>query len=136
MEPVRSRKTGIFAIATWTLIVGFSACTGGGPAVHFIVPVDEITAPDTVAQGDTLTVRFSGTIGPDLCSRLERVERHRAPGLLELTFHGERPDGGNCLQMPAALDYVEKVAPPLEDSLTIRVLQPDGGRLEKVVRAK
>jgi hypothetical protein len=38
--------------------------------------------------------------------------------------------------MPAVLDHVEHVAPPLEDPFRIRVLQPDGTVLQKVVRVR
>ena len=101
----------------------------------FVIRVDSISAPDAVAPADTLTARFFGGIGPDLCSRLVRVEKRSEPGVLEVRFHGERDeDGGDCLQLARFLDHEEEILPPLEDPFTIRVLQPDGAPLERVVR--
>lgn len=104
---------------------------------RFLIAVDSITVPDTIAPNTTLTAHFSGRIGPNRCYRLDHVDRGRGAGIIELRFHGERKeDADNCLQMPAVLDHVEDVAPPLEDPFTIRVLQPDGTALEKVVRVR
>jgi hypothetical protein len=89
-----------------------------------------------IAPNDTLTARFYGRIGPNGCFRLSRVERGRGPGLLELRFHGERKENGDCLQMPAVLDHIERVPPPVEDPFGIRVLQPDGSALQKIVRVR
>jgi len=105
---------------------------------HFVIRVDSISAPETIAAAETLRVRFRGRIGPDLCSRLERVEKGHGPGILEVRFHGERtrPSGTDCLDMLALLEHEEQVPPPLDDPFTIRVLQPDGSRLEKIVRVQ
>lgn len=101
---------------------------------EFTIFVNSISAPDAIAPADTLVVRFQGYIGPDQCSRLDRVDRERSPGALDIAFRGERDDGGLCLQMPAPLDHVEKVLPPMQDPFTIRVRQPDGTHLVKTVR--
>jgi hypothetical protein len=100
----------------------------------FVIRVDSISAPAAIAPADTLTVRFFGGIGPDLCSRLVRVEKRSEPGVLEVRFHGERDEGGgDCLQMVSLLDHEEKILPPLVDPFIIRVLQPEGAPLERVV---
>lgn len=102
----------------------------------FVIRVDSISAPAAIAPADTLTARFFGPIGPDLCSRLVRVEKRSEPGVLELRFHGERDEDGDCPQMPRFLDHEEEILPPLEDPFTIRILQPDGPALERVVRVQ
>lgn len=114
------------------------ATTGCDPfeAEEFVVQVDSITGPASVSSTETLTVRFWGRLGPDLCSRLDRVDRDRTPDALELRFHGERSMDGGCPQMPAILDHQEEIAPPFGDPFTVRVSQPDGALLEKVVRVR
>lgn len=99
---------------------------------RFVVRVDSIAIPAITTPTDTLIVHFRGGLGSDGCSRLDRVERRRVAGRLELTFHGARKNG-NCIQMPAMMDHVEKIVPPLENPFTIRVTQPSGKPVEKVV---
>ena len=114
-----------------------AACNPFGIGTErFIIAVDSLSAPESVATGDTLVARFWGRIGPDLCSRLDRVDRGRGPHLVTLRFHGVRREEGDCAQMLALLDHEETVAPPLYDPFTIRVLQPDGTSLEKEVRVR
>jgi len=104
---------------------------------QFVARVDSISAPDTIAATSTLRFQVWGTLGPDLCSRLESVEKRRFAGGIELRFRGARTSGGNCAQMPAALRYEETITPPIVDPFTIRVLQPDGASpLERQVRSR
>jgi hypothetical protein len=133
---------GVFypAIAAVVLLVlGLSAgCTNAFEmdGNRFVINVDSISVPDTIGPNDTLTARFHGRIGPNQCFQLSRVERGRGVGLLELRFHGERKENGDCLQMPVLLDHIEEVPPPVEDPFRLRVLQPDGSALEKIVRVR
>lgn len=133
---IRSRAA-MLAVIAGAAIAGSAACNPFGPGTdRFVVHVDSITMPGAVGVSEVLRARVFGVLGPDLCSRLDRVERGSAPGVLELRFHGEREGGRNCLQQPALLDHVEEVQPPLQDPFTLRVLQPDGSRLERVVRVR
>lgn len=125
------------ALTVAVLSASVGACGLLAPdTTEFVIRVDSIESPDSIAAGNALTARFSGPIGPDLCSSLDRVEKHLTANTLELRFHGARKDGGHCPAQPAALDHVETIAPPVEDPFTIRVLQPDGVPLEKVVRVR
>jgi hypothetical protein len=110
-----------------------SGCDILGGDERFVVRVDSISAPAAVDAGTALEVRFHGWVGPNGCSSLSRVEKRAAPQLLEIRFHGVRR-GGNCTQMPVPLEHAERAEPPLSDPFTIRVLQPDGATLERVVR--
>lgn len=104
---------------------------------RFVISVDSISAPEAIGPTDTLIARFRGPLGPDWCSGLERVEKSRLSGLLQIRFHGKRRTGSfDCAQEPVMLDYVERIPPPLEDPFTIRVLQRDGAALEKVLRTR
>lgn len=143
MASRRMPRIGAFRVGTaaavFLLLAVSAGCINpfGRGTEHFLITVNSIAAPDTIAPGDTLTARFSGAIGPDGCSGLDRVERSRSAGLIELRFHGVRSEGGgDCLQHPVALDHVEEILPPVEDPFMIRVRQPDGSVLEKVVRVR
>jgi hypothetical protein len=103
---------------------------------RFIVRVDSISAPDAIGVSETLSVVFRGSVGADGCSRIARVERRRTPNSLDVAFHGERTRSGECTQMPVSLDHEEQIAPPLEDPFTVRVLQPSGPALEKLVQVR
>ena len=108
--------------ASLVLALGVSTACGNAFDVDtegFVIAVDSISVPDTIAAGDVLTAHFYGMVGPNQCYRLGRVERGRGPGLLEVRFHGERTGTGDCLQMPAVLDHTEEVSPPMEDSFRV-----------------
>lgn len=98
--------------------------------------VDSISAPVSVAAGQSFVIGFSGKVGSDQCSRLARIDRNRSGGALEITFHGERMEGVDCAQMPVLLEHQEAIAPPVQDPFRITVLQPDGNLLERVVRVE
>jgi hypothetical protein len=125
---------------TWPLsllVLAGNLTTGcdilGSGDESFVVRVDSISAPAAVDAGTVLDVQFHGYVGPNGCSSLSRVEKRAAPQLLEIRFHGVRRSG-NCTQMPVSLEHAERTEPPLSDPFTIRVLQPDGATLERVVR--
>lgn len=127
-------------LAVFLLLAASSACSNvlGTKTERFIIAVNDISVPDTIAPGETLNARFAGNIGPDGCSRLDRVERNRSAGLLELRFHGIRKLDVNtdCTLMQVKLEHVEHLLPPIEDPFMIRVIQPDGSALERVVRVR
>jgi hypothetical protein len=103
---------------------------------EFRVHVDSIRAPASIAPAETLSITFFGFIGSNLCSRLARIDKGVGPSVLAITFYGERSDSQDCQQMPALLEHTEHLPPPLEDPFIIRVQQPTGPPLEKVVRVQ
>jgi hypothetical protein len=124
-------------IGTILLTGTVAACNPFGVETdRFIIAVDSMLAPESVAGEDTLVARFWGRIGPDLCSRLDRVDLGRGSHFITLRFHGVRREEGDCPHMPALLDHRETIPPPLEDPFTIQVLQPDGTSLEREVRVR
>jgi hypothetical protein len=138
MEPlgrVYARPNSRRFAASWLMIAVASAGCNvlGSDTTEFTVRVDSITIPSVVSPDETLSVGFWGNLGPDLCSRLARIESGRGPGVLEIKFRGERVEDRQCSQMPAKLEHEERLTPPFEDPFTIRVLQPVGSPLEKVV---
>ena len=100
---------------------------------HFVIRVSSIDAPSVIGPADTLKVRFIRHIGPDGCSSLYWVERHRQPASLEMKFHGAHDTDGDCTQMPTDINYREDIVPPVPIPFTIIVHQPDGSVLGRVV---
>ena len=141
MKPRDSRGTlesVLWAFLSMPVVVLLAATGCGNPfggTEEFVVQIDSITGPASVSSTETLTVRFWGFLGPNLCSVLDHVDRNRTPNALELTFHGEHR-GGTCFHQPAILEHQEEIAPPFGDPFTVRVSQPDGAVLEKVVRVR
>lgn len=87
----RARRGGTAAVVF--LLLATPACgIIENDTVEFVVRVDSITVAGEVLLTQPLTVRFWGRVGPDLCSRVVRVERHRGEGVLEMRFIGERDD--------------------------------------------
>lgn len=112
-----------------------TACSSRGIRVEeFAVRVDSLAVPVSVAAQDTLSIRLIGFLGSDQCSRLARVQRERRAGWIELRVIGERESGVDCSALPAPLNHVELVLPPIEGPFTVRVIQPDGTSLVRVVQ--
>jgi hypothetical protein len=132
-DPGLNRRGVWLALAP--IIVILSACDVFGPRTEsFIIRVDSIDAPATVAQGQAFDVVFSGGIGSDGCSTLARVDRTMTVDTLRVRFHGERRRGGNCPQMPTRLEHTEPVTPPVNDPFVVIAIQPTGPPLITTVR--
>jgi hypothetical protein len=130
------RRCRILGLAILFSTVSLLNCELIGPSVdHFVIRVADISAPSIISASDTLQIRFAGGIGPDGCWGLDRVDRQLTKARLELTFRGKHEDriGFDCPQMPTALDYLEKIVPPLETPFSITVHQPDGSLLRRQV---
>lgn len=127
--------------ARWALVVlpssllALTGCYVFGPGVdRFVIHVESISAPDSIGGDDVLVVRFQGMIGPTLCYQFERVDSEVSASRLVIQFRGTEQKGRPCFLDPAHLDHEVQLPPPLEDPFTIRVLQPSGPALEKIVR--
>lgn len=102
---------------------------------RFIVRVDSIVAPATMAANDTLIVWFFGYVGSDGCSYVERIDKYLTLGELRVTFRGKydgRP-GVACTMAPVSLHHPEVVLPPRSSPFRIIVLQPDGTLLQRSI---
>ena len=103
----------------------------------FIVRVDSIVAPATIASNDTLIVWFFGYVGNDGCSYVEHVDKYLTVTELRVTFRGKydgRP-GVACTMAPVSLHHPEVVLPPRSSPFKIIVLQPDGTLLQGAIVA-
>src|SRR5439155_18720411 len=128
----RARARVLTATSGFLAGLALAGCGVFGPSADsFLIRVDSIGVPSTLAVSDTLTARFYGRIGPDGCSRLARVDKQVTSAGLDIAFNGEHrvPNGTECTALPVALNHEEVVAPPLGTPFVITVRQPDGSVL-------
>lgn len=135
MDPTKVLRT---TVALFTL--GAIAFAGSGfgcsmgaqpdedsPEFHVAV-VDSIDVPDRIAPSDTLSIRLFGTVGPNGCYSLDRIEEDRSEGQLTVTpvVRYERADDVACTMALVPLDATYEAAPPFEEgALQIVVPQSD-----------
>jgi hypothetical protein len=136
MKTIAARARAL--IGTSGLLAGLTLAGCGlfGPsAEQFLIRVDSIAVPSSLAAGDTLTAHFYGRIGPDGCSRLARVDKQVTSASLDIAFTGEHrvPGGTDCIALSVAMNHAEVVAPPLGAPFVITVRQPDGSVLRRTV---
>ncbi|MDP1857132.1 MAG: hypothetical protein Q8K82_00595 [Gemmatimonadaceae bacterium] len=102
----------------------------------FIIKVDSISAPDSVASQDSFSASFLGRVGPNECYRLTAVSSSGDTSAVDLTFRGEHTVGTVCAERLVSLEYQRQFAPPRGDPFTLRVHQPDGSLLVKLVHRR
>jgi hypothetical protein len=138
MKIITSRAPVRRFIATCGFLAGLAlpGCGLFGPSPEeFLIRVDSIAVPSSLAASDTLIAHFYGRIGPDGCWRLARIDKQITSASLDVTFHGEHRvrNGYDCTALAVALNYAEVVAPPLDTPFAVTVHQPDGSLLRRFV---
>ncbi|MEF8817430.1 MAG: hypothetical protein V5A58_11615 [Salinibacter sp.] len=78
--------------------------------------VAQVDVPARIATSDTLRVHLSGTVGPNGCYTLARIEAVRAPGRVTVTPLVQPPtaDDQACTMAVVPLDTTYAIAPPFE----------------------
>jgi len=101
---------------------------------EFLIRVDSIVHPDTVAAGKSFDIAFHGVIGPNGCYRFLRFEKERHAGELKIWAVGERKTGQNLI-CPEYLPMLEgiklNVVAPDTGVLNIKVINPGLGNILK-----
>lgn len=130
------RSAPLLAVLVGLLLVGTGASCGStassgppapaAPAASTLdtARVDRVDVPARLAASDTLHVHLSGTVGPNGCYSLARIDETRTSGRLTLTPLVQPPtdDDQACTMAMVPLDTTHAVAPPFEPgplSLTI-----------------
>jgi len=91
-----------------------------------VAAVDSLHAPAQIATSDTLSLRLTGTVGPNGCYAFDGFDVERAAGQLTLTPVVLQRDADMCTQAIVPLDETYAAAPPFaEGTLTVVVPQPD-----------
>lgn len=99
---------------------------------EYLIKVDSIIHPDTVAAGKSFAVKFYGTIGSNGCYRFLRFETERSAGLTKVWTVGERKTGQNVMcpeYLPKLDGTVLNLMAPDTGSFTIAVINPGLGNV-------
>lgn len=111
-------------VAASILFAAFALSGGcakrGQGTEEFLIHVDSITHPDTVAARQKFAIRFYGNIGSDGCSQFLRFETESQADQLRVWTVGVR----NTDPQQACPEYV-----PMLDGAALSVVAPDSGYL-------
>ena len=106
--------------------LALTACGLIGGADEYVIQVDSVAVAPPPTPNAAVRTTYYGYIGANACAELRRVERQALPGdTLQLRFIG-RQEGGNCLQMPTPLTYVDSLPNLPARTVHLRVLQRNG----------
>jgi hypothetical protein len=91
-----------------------------------VAEVDSLHAPDQIATSDTLSLRLTGTVGPNGCHSFDGFDVERSEGQLTVTPMVVHRGGQMCTQAIVSLDETYAAAPPFSaGTLTVVIPQPD-----------
>jgi hypothetical protein len=101
----------------------------------FVVPVDSIQVPNTLRMGDTLCIRFWGTIGTNACYAFSHFEIRQDSLKAEITVWGTLTPAEICAQvMVEMLGKELKLVAKKRGTFIIVVHQPGGSMLRRHVK--
>ncbi len=107
--------------------LGFGCSTGAQPeegeTEYLVADVDSLGVPAHIAPSDTLSVHIVGTVGPNGCYSLDRIEEERSEGQLTLTPVVRHVTDRMCTMALVPLEETYEVAPPFEEG-TLQVVVP------------
>ena len=120
-----------------TAAAAIAGCDAFAPERRdFVIRIDSISTPSTVAGGASFQMRFYGPVGPNTCHRFKEFRVTRTTEAVDITVLGESVDG-LCPQMPVALDGESlTIVAPVTGLLTVRIHQPNGVVLTRIIRVE
>jgi hypothetical protein len=141
------RLCSLIAVLAGPLLFGSGAgcastATTAPSAIPNAPPLDtarvaRVDVPDQIATSDILRIRLSGTVGPNGCYALARIDEARASGRITLTPLVRPPteDDQPCTMAIVPLDTTYAVSPPFEKgALSVTALQKNGASVTDTVR--
>jgi hypothetical protein len=119
-----------------TAAVALAGCGFPLEPREFTITVNSIRAPSVVSGGGAFQLLFFGPVGPNACYRFKAFKMTRTSADADITVVGES-DSGTCAQVPSYLSGEPiTIAPPVSDPFTVRVHQPNGAVLTRVIRVE
>lgn len=108
-----------------------SACSDPaepGPKIQLLGQVEEVSVQSSVQVDEPLDVGLRGSLGPDLCFLLDRVDVAEVQSGKELRVIVEdaTPEDGACPAQEATFDTIVTLAPPHSAPLELRIIQRVG----------
>ena len=99
--------------------------------VPYLVQVEEVECPHTVAFGNPLTVRLRGVVGNNGCHHLQEIKVTRPDAeTVVVEPYGVFEGGPMCTQNIVMLDEAVEIAELPESDFTLRILRGNGEPLE------
>ena len=124
----------VFALGTVALVGGGAGCSmltnadddPDDAVQRGIAEVDSLHAPAQIAASDTLTLRMTGTVGPNGCHSFDGFDVERTTDRITITPVVAHRTGRACTQAIVPLDETYTAAPPFDEgTLTVVVPQAD-----------
>ncbi len=119
--------------------VGCVGSEAGSPSADpssLLAEVERMEVPDRVASSDTLTVRLVGTVGPNGCYSLDRLDVERGVEQIQIRPLVDRVHRRDamCTMAIVPLDETLRLSPPFSaDTLSILVPQSEGAAVTATV---
>jgi hypothetical protein len=137
-EKVWSRLKNVRVVAALVLVVYAmfgTSCSIGNDITYFKIAIDSVSVPTTWQIGGNMTVRFWGTIGPDMCWMLNTVDRDRTANSYTITFNGQHVARNDCPKTESTVDYEDVLTPVggQNNPFTVTVVQPTGPNIVRTV---
>lgn len=104
---------------------------------QYIIRVDSLTAPASVAANDSLPLKFYGAL-PDGCHQYSHLEALVGPQRVEVTVFGTMKTGKNvaCTLIYGIVSPTLKAPPPHTNPVTVVIHQPNGSELTRQIPVK
>ena len=119
--------------------IALTACGLLGPERReFVIHVDSIGGPTTVSGSASFQQLFYGFVGSDGCYSFTEFRMTRTSTEADVTVVGEHATGGgDCTTAIVTLDGEPlTIDPPVSGPFTLRVHQPDGTVLTRVIQVQ
>ncbi|MEA1987550.1 MAG: hypothetical protein U9N76_08700 [Candidatus Marinimicrobia bacterium] len=91
----------------------------------FVIKVDSLNHPTSIAVNDTITFKLFGIIGNNGCYSFSHFDDQIEPLVVDLTVWGNLPTSGGCPDMIVYLNKEYKIATTQKGTFFIRIHQPD-----------
>lgn len=101
------------------------SCSNNDDDNLFVIKIDSLNHPVSVAVNDTITFELFGTIGSNGCYSFSHFEDEIEPLSVDLTVWGNLPTSDVC---PAVMVYLHKKYKAMaiqKGTFVIRIQQPD-----------
>jgi hypothetical protein len=126
-------------LSLFTVMLLFSSCVNKlSTSSDFLIKVDSIHCPDSVASNTSFDIEFFGIIGFDGCSSFKTFNQRSEEKDITIEAWGTYNDsGGACPAVLVSLDGQKlSMKIPFAGTYKIHINEPDNSYLIKLVKVK
>lgn len=104
---------------------------------NYVIKIDSISHPDTIAVGDTLRILFYGLVGENSCYQFAQWDNEFDVDLIQLTTMGVHYLNRTCADGKTYLDGAEYSLRGIpKGPYNIKIVQPDNSTLDSQLYVK